>query len=248
MRSGLAMGGPERYHWVSVAAKRRLPGGRRRTHAPFAAAAAPFPRWEELVDRCASTLHTTLDDAARASVRGWLERLQRWSERIDLTAARNPEELVDLILADALFLAQRIPGGATRIVDVGSGAGGPGLGLALVREELRVTLVEPNGKRASFLRTVVGALGRTNVAIERVHGESLANRRAWDVAVSRATFAPAAWLALGATLVEPGGRVVVLLAREPPPDFAHASVESDESYVWPLTGAKRRAVVYRVPG
>lgn len=187
-----------------------------------------------------------MDDRACASIDVWLQRLQEWSERIDLTAARSPLELVDLMLADALVLGRRFPRDA-RLIDVGSGAGGPGLALALLREELRVTLVEPNGKRASFLRTVIGAIGRTDIIIERAHGESLANRRDWDVAVSRATFAPAAWLALGETLVRPGGRVVVLLAKDPPPEAANSDVESDESYEWPLTGVPRRAVVYQAP-
>lgn len=247
MRSELAMGGPERYHWGSVPAKRRLRGVRRRTRVPLELTGAAPPRWEELLDRCASGLQTAMGDRARAAAGQWLERLQEWSKRIDLTAARTPEELVDLMIADALFLAPRLPVEA-RVVDVGSGAGGPGLALALLRDDLRVTLVEPNGKRASFLRTVVGALGLSNAEIERVHGESLAHRSAWDVAVSRATFAPAAWLALGTTLVNPGGRVVVLLAKEPPPDFVQGSVESDQSYVWPLTGVQRRAAFYRVPG
>lgn len=185
-----------------------------------------------------------MDDRAREAVGGWLERLREWGERIDLTAARSPSELVDLMLADALILARWLPREA-RVIDVGTGAGGPGLALALLRDDLRMTLVEPNGKRVSFLRTVVGAVDRTGVNIERAHGESLANRRAWDVALSRATFPPAAWLALGLTLVKPGGRVVVLLAKEPPPESADAGAEIDESYLWPLTSVERRAVVYR---
>lgn len=148
------------------------------------------------------------------------------------------------MLADALFLAPMLAGNTT-VIDVGSGAGAPGLALALLCDELRLTLVESVGKRASFLRTVVGAIGRTDIVIERARGESMASRRAWDVAISRATFPPPAWLALGATLVKPGGRIVAFLAREPPPEVADATMESDESYLWPLTGVKRRVVVYR---
>jgi 16S rRNA (guanine527-N7)-methyltransferase len=198
-----------------------------------------------LVDRVAAALGATLDARARAAVETWLGQLERWNAKMDLTAARTPEALVDLMVADALVLAPRMAEGA-RLVDVGAGTGAPGLALALVRPDLRVTLVEPLGKRASFLRTVVGAVGRSDVAIERARGEALAGRRAWDVAVSRATLPPPEWLALGATLAAPGGAVWVLLAKEEAPTHPRAVVEADVSYVWPLGGAPRRAVGYRL--
>lgn len=199
-----------------------------------------------LVDRAAAALGVSLDARARADLGTWLALLEEWNARIDLTAARTPEELVDLMLADALVLAPRIPQGA-RLVDVGTGAGAPGLALALLRPDLRVTFAEPLGKRASFLRTVVGTVGRADVAIERARGEALCGRRrAWDVAVSRATLAPPEWLALGATLAAPAGVVWVLLAKEEAPSHPRATVEADVSYAWPLGGAARRAVAYRL--
>ncbi len=154
---------------------------------------------------------------ARTRIGTWLDRLQEWNARIDLTAARSDEELVDLMLADALVLSARIPAGA-RLVDVGTGAGAPGLALAILRDDLCVTLVEPVGKRVSFLRTVLGAVGRADVVVERRRGEVLAGSRSWDIATSRATLAPATWLELGTKLVAPGGRVWVLLASGAPPN------------------------------
>jgi 16S rRNA (guanine527-N7)-methyltransferase len=197
------------------------------------------------IARAAAALGADLTDPVRDALAVWLDRLKEWNARIDLTAARTDDELVDLMVADALFLAPHIPRDA-RVVDVGTGAGAPGLALAIARNDLRVTLVEPLAKRAAFLRTVVGALNRPDIAIERGRGEALAGRRAWDVAVSRATLAPPAWLDLGTTLATPGGAVWVLLAKDAPPSHARAALESDLAYVWPLTGAERRAVAYRV--
>jgi 16S rRNA (guanine527-N7)-methyltransferase len=199
----------------------------------------------DLLDRAAATMGTLLDSRTRPKLEKWLKRLEEWNARIDLTAARSPAELVDLMVADATLLAMHIPMQA-RLVDVGTGAGAPGLALALLREDLHVTLVEPLGKRASFLRTVLGDLGRKDIAIERARGEALAGRRAWDVAISRATLAPPVWLELGTTLVRPGGSVWVLLAKDAPPGHAHAVIDADHPYTWPLTGADRRAIVYRV--
>jgi 16S rRNA (guanine527-N7)-methyltransferase len=198
-----------------------------------------------LVDRAAAALGASLDERARAHVGAWLARLEEWNARIDLTAARSPEELVDLMLADALVLAPRMARDA-RVVDVGTGAGAPGLAVALLRPDLRVTLVEPLGKRAAFLRTVIGEVDRADVAIERARGDAVGGRRAWDVALSRATLAPQAWLDLGVTLVPTGGSVWVLLAREEAPVTARAVPEESLDYAWPLTGSARRAVRYLV--
>jgi 16S rRNA (guanine527-N7)-methyltransferase len=199
-----------------------------------------------LLDRAAAAGGMgTLDSRTLARLEKWLNRLEEWNARMDLTAARSQAELVDLMLADAIAIAMRIPWQAN-LVDVGTGAGAPGLALALLRDDLRVTLVEPLGKRASFLRTVLGDLRRKDIAIERARGEALAGRRAWDVAISRATLSPPEWLGLGTTLVRPGGCVWVLLAKEVPPSHAHTAIDADHAYTWPLTGADRRAIVYRV--
>src|SRR5580658_2169958 len=198
-----------------------------------------------LVDRAATSLGCDLSPAVRGRDETWLDRLLEWNARVDLTAARSDEELVDLMLADAFVLSARIPPGA-RLVDVGTGAGAPGLALALLRDDLRVTLVEPLGKRVSFLRTVLGAVGRADVVVERGRAEGLIGRRSWDVATSRATLAPAKWLDLGTTLVASGGHVWVLLAGGAPPVNPRAEMDADVSYGWPLTRADRRAASYRV--
>lgn len=203
-----------------------------------------------LACRAAAERGLPLDVNAAQAIEIWLDRLAEWNARIDLTAARSEEELVDLMLADALELAPHMPQGA-RVVDVGSGAGAPGLALALLRPDLRMTLVEPLGKRASFLRTVVGLLGdpglpRRSISVEPVRGDAVAGRKAWDVAVSRATLAPPEWLELGVGLAAPGGEVWVLLAKEPAPTDSRAVLEKELEYTWPLTAAARRAVGYRV--
>ena len=201
---------------------------------------------ELLVTGLASALGASfLTAGARSAIDTWLDRLEEWNARIDLTAARTPEELVDLMLADAFVLAGCLPR-AVRVVDIGSGAGAPGLPLALLREDLSVTLVEPLGKRASFLRTIIGACQRPDVTLVHGRGESLVGKPRHDVAISRATLAPPAWLALATDLVEPGGQAWALLASDPAPVHPRAHLLSEHEYVWPLTGAKRRVVGYRV--
>jgi 16S rRNA (guanine527-N7)-methyltransferase len=199
----------------------------------------------ERVERACAGMSSGADEDARRALGVWIALVAKWNERIDLTAARSHDELCDLMLADALFLAPSFPVSA-RLVDVGSGAGAPGLPIAVLRPDLAVTLVEPLQKRVSFLRTAVGSMttARARPKVEHARGEDLARRpHAFDGAVSRATLAPDRWLALGAELA-PDGDVWVLLARDEPPAFPGRVIVEDERYRWPLTGAERRVVRY----
>jgi len=168
--------------------------------------------------RAAEGLGVVVPEDARKALVSWLDLLVTWNARVDLTAARSADELVDLMLADALILSTRIPEGA-RVVDVGTGAGAPGLALAVLRADLEVTLVEPLAKRAAFLRTVL-------------------------VALARATLAPAPWLTLARDLVKDGGTAWVFLAKETNPTNPGFTFVEELPYVWPLTTASRRLVRY----
>src|SRR6185295_9811748 len=106
---------------------------------------------------------------------------------INLTGARTLDELAADHLPDAFALAEAVPPGAA-LVDVGSGGGLPALPFAVLRPDVRLTLVEPRAKRVAFLRTAVRELG---LAGELVAGHAAdLPAGAFDVAASRATFPP----------------------------------------------------------
>ncbi len=191
------------------------------------------------VDAVAHAMAKPLTGEARAHLAGWLDKLLLWNARIDLTAARGADELLDLMLADAFVLASSIARDA-RVVDVGSGAGAPGLPLAILRPDLQLRLVEPLAKRVSFLVTVVGERRLSNVRVERGKGES--TEGGLDVAISRATLAPEAWLALGAELAP---EVHLLLAKSAAPSLSGLTLIEELEYAWPMTGAGRRLARYR---
>ena len=142
--------------------------------------------------------------------------LIQWNQSINLTGAKSVGALVVEHFPDAFALARRLDG-AESLVDVGSGGGLPAVPLALLRPGLVIRLCEPIAKKAAFLRTAIRALKLADrVTLETRRGEELAEeladrpRERFDVATSRATFAPEVWLALGQRLVRPGGRVFVL--------------------------------------
>ena len=173
------------------------------------------------------------------------ELVASWNERVDLTAARDPDELVDLLFADAAaVLGERGARVESREawLDVGSGMGAPGVALALFEPRLAMTLVEPRVKRVAFLRTLLHELGRADIGIERSRSETMTDGSC-DVAISRATLPPAEWLKEGARLAR--HEVWVLLAREAEPAEPGWDIAKSFEYVWPLTGMTRRAVQYR---
>jgi 16S rRNA (guanine527-N7)-methyltransferase len=171
-------------------------------------------------------------------VERWLDAVVEWNAKMDLTAVKTDAELAWLMCGDAAVLARALPRAAAQtVVDVGTGAGAPGLALAIMRPDLRVTLVETLGKRAAFLRTMIGTLDRAKDLTLETRDIAEGD---FDVALSRATFPPAEWLARGMKLVKPGGDVWLFLAREASPPNEVENVSYDDP-----SGAPRRLVRYR---
>lgn len=195
--------------------------------------------WHERIRRVlAESPAATAPNVARLAT--FLDLVVTWNAKLDLTAARDLDQLCDLFLADAVTIAEAHPGDAgEHWVDIGSGAGAPGLPLALLMEHTEWTLVEPQQKRVAFLRTALGTLALDHVHVERTRSEALPDA-GFDVAISRATLSPEAWLTEGARLSRK--RVWLLLASAEPPAHRGFEVEVDVRYVWPLTRAPRRAM------
>lgn len=94
----------------------------------------------------------------------YLDLLLRWNQKINLTAIRTPQECVTRHFGESFLVAQSVPL-AGCLLDVGSGAGFPGLALKVLRPELNVVLLEPIGKKRAFLREVVNACGLNSVNV-----------------------------------------------------------------------------------
>lgn len=187
-----------------------------------------------------AALDMSLPEETCAALADYGSALLRWNLRINLTGARTPEELVDDHLADALTLLPHLPPHA-RVVDVGSGAGLPGLVLAIVRPDLRMTLLEPSQKRCAFLSAVrrdQHLTDRLEVRRERMEAHLASEGfRPYDVALSRATWPLEEWLARAPALVARGGRVLGMEGRT-----ETALPTAARRHAVPF-GARRRAVI-----
>ena len=139
--------------------------------------------------RIATLLQPFLPDVSTelaAQLQTYLDLLLRWNARMNLTAIRDPEQIVARHFGESLFAAAALRdfgalASAASLVDLGSGAGFPGIPIKLVTPELRLTLVESQNKKATFLREAVRALGLSHIV---VHGGRAEN---WDAHASIVT-------------------------------------------------------------
>jgi 16S rRNA (guanine527-N7)-methyltransferase len=139
----------------------------------------------------------------------YLDLLLKWNARTNLTAIRDPEQIVQRHFGESLFAGAHLPDTAATLLDFGSGAGFPGLPIQLLRPTLKVTLAESQNKKATFLREAVRTLGlQTEVWADRV--ETMAHERRFDVVALRAVDNMPAALAAAALRVSPGGSLVIL--------------------------------------
>jgi 16S rRNA (guanine527-N7)-methyltransferase len=198
-----------------------------------------------LLTQVAQAFGRPTSEEALEALAAFAELVAVWNARSNLTGAKDPEALCDVLFADAFALADPavVPEGA-RAVDVGAGAGAPAVPLAILRPDLSITLVEPRRRRMAFLRTAVGALDlmdRVRLEERRLEGPPLVGAP-FDVALSRATFAPAEWLERGRALAE---RVIVLVGREPLPE--PEALRARRDYRLPFAGTSRALGCYVAP-
>lgn len=171
-------------------------------------------------DRCVTErLQAGLERLGVAADGVTLDRLARyhallteWNARIDLTAVLDPEEMVDRHYLDsaAPLALGLIPQGA-RVIDVGTGAGLPGIPLCILRPDLRVTLLDAQRKRVTFLQAAIEALDLPAQAVHMRAEDAArdeAHREAYDVSVSRAVAATPTLLELTLPFVRVGGRAI----------------------------------------
>ena len=116
----------------------------------------------------------------------YLELLLEWNEKFNLTAITDKDEIEEKHFIDSIELIKFFDVKNKTLLDVGSGAGFPGIPLAIVEPTLKITLLESNGKRVSFLREVVNDLDLKNVDIIQGRSEELGTREKYDIVTARA--------------------------------------------------------------
>jgi 16S rRNA (guanine527-N7)-methyltransferase len=156
---------------------------------------------------------TTLSPIQVGQVSTFLDLLLKWNAKMNLTAVRDPEQIITRHFGESLFAAKNVlsAGSAETAIDVGSGAGFPGLALKIWGQQLQLTLVESNHKKAIFLREGVRALQLLGVTVLTERAERLKVKA--QLVSLRAVERFEAVLPVARGLLAPGGRLVALIGR-----------------------------------
>jgi 16S rRNA (guanine527-N7)-methyltransferase len=159
-----------------------------------------------------------LDPALATPLLTYLALLDRWNRTYNLTAIRDPADMVVKHLLDSLAMAPFVTAG--KLADLGTGAGLPGIPLAIANPALQVTLVESNGKKARFLREVVRTLPLPNARVAESRIEALDEPGQYDAIVARALATLPLIVELGGHLLKPGGKLLAMKGTIPKEEIA----------------------------
>jgi len=182
-----------------------MAGARRNPTAASLTVADPFAA----LVRAALAIPASLTNAEIERCRIYVDILLLWSSRLSLTAAKSAESIILEHLLDSLYIVPLLDRGFC-VADIGSGAGFPGIPLAIVCPDVNFILLEPRRKRANFLREVTRQTNLQNVEVLEQRAEKLDVDRCFDLIVARAVGTVGNLLSLSAPLIKPGGRLICM--------------------------------------
>jgi 16S rRNA (guanine527-N7)-methyltransferase len=200
---------------------------------------------EERIGEGAARMGLELPAATIARCAQFLRLIEKWNRVHNLTAVRETEQMVVLHLLDSLSILPHVAGART-LLDVGSGAGLPGMPVAIVQPEIEVTLLDASHKKSAFLEQAKAELELPNVTVVCARVEAWQPGRMYDVVVSRAFAELAEFVSQAQHLVAAGGKLLAMkgvypfeeIARMP---LSHRVAEVKELTV-PALEAKRHLV------
>lgn len=191
---------------------------------------------ESRLDQGLAAMDIDLPAPQRERLLDYLRLLEKWNRVHNLTAIREPEQMVVLHLLDSLSLLPHVAQART-LIDVGTGAGLPGIPLAIARPQLAVTLLDANHKKATFLRQAKAELALANVEVVCERVEKYRPPAVFDLVVSRAFADLADFVAQSRHLVGPGGALLAMKGVHPFEEIARL----------PATHRVETVIALRVP-
>jgi 16S rRNA (guanine527-N7)-methyltransferase len=166
-----------------------------------------LPVGERLQALLADAGEKPLEARQLAQFEAYLSLILRWNARVNLTSIRDEEGILSRHFVESIVCARAIPAGIASLLDFGSGAGFPGIPIALCRPEVSVTLAESQGKKAAFLQEAARVLG-IGFKVHSRRAEELATQ--FDCVTLRAVDRMVQAVQAGSKLVRPGGWLVLM--------------------------------------
>lgn len=178
-------------------------------------------------------LQLDLSDAQIGQLMDYLNLLNKWNAVYNLTAVRNPAQMVTQHLLDSLAVVPAFAG-AANILDVGAGGGLPGMVLAIARPDMRVSMIDTVHKKTAFLTQAKAELGLSNVTVHTARVEQLQVQQPFDVITSRAFAELKDFITWSHHLLQQGGRFIALKGVMPQEEIARLPAGWKVTQVQPL--------------
>lgn len=192
-----------------------------------------------------NALALTIDADRQQRLLRYLQLMEKWNRVYNLTAIRERLQMVYQHLLDSLAIVPHVR--PNNVLDVGSGAGLPGIPLAIARPELQVTLLDSNRKKCAFLRQAMMELDLSNVSVDCARIETYRSERLFDTVVSRAFAETSVIAKLCVPQLAPGGAVLAMKGSAPEEEAKNvvglAAVKAILRLQVPGLGAERHLVV-----
>ncbi len=184
------------------------------------------------IETAIERMNETYPAGAAEKFAALLDELGKWNRRVNLTAIRDPKEMVAAHILDSLVVRPLLEG--TTVLDVGTGPGFPGLPLAIVEPEQHFTLLDSNNKKIMFVQHAVGLLGLDNVTIVKARSEDYAPGQRFDTVIARALAALPRLVEIAGHHVREDGVFVALKGRYPAEELEQMSNKPWRSVVTEL--------------
>jgi 16S rRNA (guanine527-N7)-methyltransferase len=181
-----------------------------------------------------------VDSETTAKFEEYLALILRWNGRMNLTAVRDPKEIVRRHYVESIACARALPAGIATLLDFGSGAGFPGIPIALSRPEISVTLAESQIKKAAFLREVVRSL-KLNTTVFEGRAENLQER--FDCVALRAVDRMEQAVKAASGLVRAGGWLAVFTTEANREGLESAWKDMESRQTIRIAGSEPRLLV-----
>ena len=195
-----------------------------------------------------SALGVALDAVQQQKLLDYIALIVKWNKVYNLTAVREPEAMIGHHLLDSLAVLPHLAG-VRRLIDVGSGAGLPGIPLAIARPDMKIALLDSNHKKTTFMRQACLELGLTNAEVVCERVEQWQPQDKYDAVISRAYSELKEFVRLSAHLLAKGGKLYAMKGVYPVEEIAQlksAKVEEVIALTVPGLEAQRHLVIIGV--
>ena len=202
-------------------------------------------------------INIDLNEEQLEKFKRYMDLLLEWNEKVNLTAITEEDEVILKHFVDSMTVLKSIEDGAS-IVDVGTGAGFPGIPVSIAKDDVNVILVDSLNKRINFLQEVISEINLTN--IKAIHsraedfGQNKEHREKYDISVSRAVANLSVLVEYLLPLVKVGGKCICMKCSEVEEEITNAKfaikelggkIESVDEFCLPGTEIKRNIIVIR---